>query len=308
MISLPASFPSAPSTPSAAGPGPRRRILLVGLDGLRVDRAIDAGLMPTLARLAAAGSRHRMVVATPTLSGPSWATILTGATIAEHGVTDNQFMGSQLSRYPDLLSRAFYADQRRVTFAAASWPPLVDPAGFGPVIHERAEQHRAGQHRVVIRDGETRGYVPFDAEIVEHSLWALRYDTPDVCFTYLCDADESGHLHGPLSPEYTAALARLDAHLARLTAEIERLAAESGDDWLLAVTSDHGHVDAGGHGGGSDIERESFVVLARPGREPLDWPAEIATTSVTPRLLEFLDPTPVETAIRSPRNRAGGVL
>lgn len=290
MITLPASFPPPPDT------APRRRIMLVGLDGLRVDRAIDAGLMPTLARLAAAGSRHRMVVATPTLSGPSWATILTGATIAEHGVTDNQFFGARLSQYPDLLSRAFYADPRRVTFAAASWPPLVDPAGFGPIIHERAEQHRAGQHRVVIRDGETRGYVPFDAEMVEHSLWALRHDTPDVCFTYLCDADESGHLHGPLSPEYAASLARLDAHLARLAAEVERLAAESGDDWLLAVTSDHGHVDAGGHGGDSDIERESFVVLARPGRAPLAWPAEITATSVTPRLLAFLDPAPAAPA------------
>ncbi len=287
MPLLPASFPQ----PEASGP--RRRVLLVGLDGLRVDLAIDSGLMPTLARLAATGSRHRMLVEPPTLSGPSWATILTGATIAEHGVTDNQFFGSQLSRYPDLLSRAFYADQRRTTFAAASWPPLVDPAGFGPVIHERAEQHRAGQHRVVIRDGETRGYVPFDAEMVEHSLWALRYDTPDVCFTYLCDADESGHLYGPQSAEYAAALARLDAHLARLASEVERLAAADGDDWLLAVTTDHGHVDGGGHGGDSDVERESFVVLSRPGREPLGWPAEIAPTSVTPRLLEFLGSAPL---------------
>lgn len=284
MTQLPASFPVP------ARHTPRRRILLVGLDGLRIDLAVDAGLMPTLAWLANTGSRHRMVVAPPTLSGPSWATILTGATIAEHGVTDNQFFGARLSRTPDLLSRAFYADTRRTTFAAASWPPLVDPAGFGPIIHERAEQHRAGQHRVVIRDGETRGYVPLDAEMVEHSVWALRHDTPDVCFTYLCDADESGHLYGPHSPEYAGSLARLDAHLARLASEVERLAAEGGDDWLLAVTSDHGHVDGGGHGGDSPIERESFVVLSRPGREPLGWPAEIAPSSVTPRLLEFLDP------------------
>lgn len=292
MTLLPASFPQ-PQQDS-----PRRRVLFVGLDGLRVDLAIDAGLMPTLARLAGSnadggsgsGSRHRMIVATPTLSGPSWATLLTGATIAEHGVTDNQFFGSQLSRFPDLLSRAYYADQHRKTFAAASWPPLVDPAGFGPVIHERAEQHRAGVHRVVIRDGETRGYVPCDAEMVEHSLWALRHDTPDVCFTYLCDADESGHLHGPLSPEYAASLARLDGHLSRLADEVDRLATADGDDWLLVVTTDHGHVDEGGHGGDSTIERESFVVLHRPLGGNLGWPETIEPASLTPRLLTFLDP------------------
>lgn len=290
MTLFPASFAQQQQQDS-----PRRRVLFVGLDGLRADLAIDAGLMPTLARLAGSGtggtgSRHRMVVATPTLSGPSWATLLTGATIAEHGVTDNQFFGSQLPRFPDLLSRAYYADQSRKTFAAASWPPLVDPAGFGPVIHERAEQHRAGVHRVVIRDGETRGYLPCDAEMVEHSLWALRHDTPDVCFTYLCDADESGHLHGPLSPEYAASLARLDAHLSRLAEEVDRLASADGDDWLLVVTTDHGHVDEGGHGGDSDIERESFVVLHRPLGGVLGWPETIEPASLTPRLLEFLDP------------------
>lgn len=284
MTFSPAAFALSPQA------SPRRRILLVGLDGLRVDLAIDVGLMPTLARLAAGGSRHRMLVAAPTMSGPSWATILTGATIAEHGVVDNQFLGSELCRYPDLLSRAFYADQRRKTFAAASWPPLVDPAGFGPIIHERREQHHAGLHRVVVRDGETRGYVPFDAETVDHTMWSLTHDTPDVCFTYLCDADESAHLHGPLSPEYAASLARLDAHLARLAAEVARLAEADGDDWLLAITSDHGHVDTGGHGGDSALERESFVVLSRPQGTPPAWPAEVSPTEVTPRLLQFLDP------------------
>ena len=282
MSPYPASFATSEL------PASRQRVLLIGLDGLRVDLAIDAGMMPTLARLAETGSRHRMVVATPTLSGPSWATILTGATIEEHGVTCNQFFGAKLSCYPDLLSRAFYADQRRKTFAAASWPALVSPTGFGPVVHERAEQHRAGQHRVVARDGETNGYVPLDAEMVDHSIWALRHDTPDVCFTYMCDADESGHLHGPHSPEYEASLSRLDAHVARLVAEVDRLAAESGDDWLVAITTDHGHVDEGGHGGDSAVERESFVVVHRPGREALGWPSEIAPTSLTPRLLEFL--------------------
>lgn len=269
---------------------PRRRILLVGLDGLRADLAIDEERMPVLAALARSGTRHRMTVALPTLSGPSWATILTGATIAEHGVQDNQFLGSELCRTPDLLSRAFYADQRRKTFAAASWPPLIDPRGFGPIIQAREEQHRAGLHRTVIRDGETHGYVPFDAEMTQHTLWALEHDTPDVCFVYLCDADESGHLHGARSPEYAASLTRLDAHLGALVALVDRLAAASGDDWLLAVTSDHGHLDEGGHGGDHPLERASFVVTHRPNGPALDWPAEVIPTEITPRLLRFLDP------------------
>ena len=34
-------------------------------------------------------------------------------------------------------------DQSTTTFAAAGWPPLVDPIGHGPVIHERREQAKA---------------------------------------------------------------------------------------------------------------------------------------------------------------------
>lgn len=274
---------------AAAGRGPRRRICLIGLDGLRADLAIDAGKMPSLAAMAKAGTRHEMRVAVPTLSGPSWATILTGAGIEEHRVRDNSFLGAELPRHPDLLSRAFYSDQRRKTFAAASWPPLLDPAGLGPIIHERREQHRAGLHRVVVRDGETHGYVPLDADIVRHSLWALRHDTPDASFVYLCDADESAHLHGALSAEYDASLNRLDTHLKSLLAVIAERARADGDDWLVVVTSDHGHLDEGGHGGDTEIERTSFVVARGFGGGGVSWPQRLEPAELTPRMLEFLN-------------------
>lgn len=267
---------------------PRRRVALIGLDGLRADLAIDGGLMPTLAAMARAGTRHAMTVAVPTLSGPSWATILTGVGIDEHRVRDNSFLGAELPRFPDLLSRAFYADQRRKTFAAASWPPLLDPDGLGPIIHERREQHRAGLHRVVVRDGETHGYVPLDADIVRHSLWALRHDTPDVSFVYLCDADESAHLHGARSAEYEASLRRLDTHLGALLAQIAERASIDGDDWLVVVTSDHGHLDEGGHGGDSALERTSFVVAQSLGNGSVSWPQRLEPTELTPRILDFL--------------------
>lgn len=121
--------------------------------------------------------------------------------------------------------------------------------------------------------------MPFDARKWSSTPCGRCATLTPMCASPTCATRTSRATCGR-SPQYAASLARLDAHLARLAAEVERLAAESGDDWLLiAVTSDHGHVDAGGHGGDSDIERESFVVLARPGRAPLAWPAEI-----TPRV------------------------
>lgn len=267
----------------------RRKVCLFGVDGVRADIALTERGMPWLAKLAEAGRRHEMTVEPPTLSGPSWSTILTGASYPEHGVLDNSFVGKRLAAHPDLLSRAFYADQTTTTFAAASWPPLVEAGGLGPVIHERREQAVAGLHRVVVRDGETNGYPAADAQIMAQSRWMLVNEGPDVNFVYFCSADDAGHLHGARSDEYRAALAAVDSHLRTLTECIAARAESLDEDWLLVVTTDHGHLDAGGHGGGSDEERESFVVTHRCGGADVGWPHRIEPTNLTPLILDYLN-------------------
>lgn len=243
----------------------RRKLLLVGIDGLRIGDALKPGAAPGLAGLVDHGTLHPMTMQVPTWSGPGWSTILTGASPAEHGVVDNRFHAHTLSANADLLSRAFFADPSKTTFAAVSWPPLADPAGPGPVISVRPDQQRSGQHRLVIRDGETYGYRYGDGEITASARLALRDAGPDASFVYLGEVDEAGHLFGGVSTEYTAALGRVDAHLAELLAIVEARAVRHDEDWLVAVTTDHGHVDAGGHGGDESVVTESFLAVTRYG-------------------------------------------
>lgn len=267
----------------------RRKVCLFGIDGVRADIALSERGMPWLAQLAKAGRRHEMVIEPPTMSGPSWSTILTGSSYAEHGVLDNSFVGKRLAAHPDLLSRAFYADQTTTTFAAASWPPLVQPGGLGPVIHERREQAVAGLHRVVVRDGETNGYPQADAEIMAQSQWMLVNEGPDVNFVYFCAADDAGHLYGARSDEYGVALASVDAHLQALTGCIAARAESLDEEWLVVVTTDHGQLDAGGHGGASSEECDSFVVTRRFGGPDMGWPDRIDPAELTPLILEYLN-------------------
>ena len=264
----------------------RPHLLLVGIDGLRLDLA-TAARMPHLRALMERGSTSRMTMAVPTISGPGWATLLTGASHAEHGVVDNRFIGSRLSAFPDLLSLAFFADPTRTTFAAAAWPPLIDPAGVGPIIHPRDDQRRAERHRLVVRDGETYGYRTADAEIADVAVAGLRAAGPDVSFVYFSDVDEAGHVYGAVSRQYVAAIGRVDAHLGRLLAVVEHRA-RAGERWTVAVTTDHGHVDGGGHGGDEPEVTASFVARSA-WNMPLDaWPDSIAPTELTPRLLATL--------------------
>lgn len=265
----------APSSPATG----RRRFCLVGIDGLLLNIALEPGLAPNLARLHAQGTARTLQMSVPTLSGPGWSTLLTGASMQQHGVTDNYFAGSRLPWIPDLLSQAAAADPSTITFAAAGWTALVDPAGAGPVIHTRPDQRRAGLHHVVVRDGELYGYANVDPEIATVADYALRERPhPDAMFVYFCSVDEAGHLYG-VGEEYRRAIRRVDGYLGRIRSRLAALAAD-GEQWLLAVVTDHGHRLEGGHGGDSAAERSSFLIGAGIGRPNPVWARELQPTDV----------------------------
>ncbi len=261
-----------------------RHILLIGVDGARWELVPAEG---RIRALAAEGSWHAMTMEVPTISAPGWSSILTGTTHAEHGVRDNSLIGARLWQHPDLLSKAFYRDQSTRTFAAAGWPVLVDPQGLGPVIHPRVEQQYAGLHNVIVRDGETHGYERIDAEITAVTLAKLRAAAFDVGFMYFCDADDAGHVHGLVEGTgYGDALSRIDAHVSRIVDAVTHRAQTLGEDWLVVLTTDHGHLDEGGHGGDDPRERESWVVAWSPTGELPDWPDEIIPSQLCGMLLD----------------------
>ncbi|MGP6174491.1 alkaline phosphatase family protein [Corynebacterium sp. A21] len=252
-----------------------RHLLLLGVDGVRWDVLAEEGVGTRLAAAAREGSLHRMTMEAPTISGPGWSSILTGTTHSQHGVRDNSMVGKRLWSYPDFLSQAFFRDQDTRTFAAAGWPVLVDPNGLGPIIHPRQDQQFAGLHNVIVRDGETHGYQRIDAEIADISCAAIAQRGFDAGFIYFCDIDDAGHVYGLQGEHYREAIRRVDAHVERILAAIQQRAETHGEDWLVVITTDHGHRDEGGHGGDSDREKESWVISWTPNGTLPEWPAEI---------------------------------
>jgi len=266
-----------------------RKILLVGIDGLRLDDTLAHGVAPHLAALIGRGRLHPVTMEAPTISGPGWSSILTGSTHEVHGVFDNSFHGHHLDRTTDFLTTASRRAPDLGTFAAAGWPPLLDPLGPGPVVATRLDDQRRFRHRLVIRDGETYGYRTADGEVAAFARLAIRDAGPHASFVYLGEVDEAGHLYGGVSREYAEATARVDAHLGGILAAVEKRAQDHDEDWLVGVTTDHGHLDAGGHGGSDAVLTRSFLALACYGGDIDKGPAaDVLPSEIAGILLDHL--------------------
>ena len=264
------------------------KVLLIGIDGLILQRAIDSGRAATLATLRADSYFSEMVIDMPTVSGPSWTTLLTGVTQQIHKVIDNDYRDHNLTAAPDLLTQAATLNPGTSTYAAAGWPPLIDPSDVGPVIRTRSEDQELGRHSIFVRDGETNGYETVDLEVAHDAVRTIREIAPDVSFVYFCGADEAGHLHGTLEGSYFDAIERIDGLVAQLHQAILVRHQMHDEKWLIVITTDHGHRDEGGHGGDSPQERASFVIAHGVGMHHPSWPAQIKPEELVGQILSTL--------------------
>ncbi|MBA8792975.1 putative AlkP superfamily pyrophosphatase or phosphodiesterase [Friedmanniella endophytica] len=264
----------------------RRKLCLIGLDGLRWDVATEPGLAPGLMRLADEGSATPVWMVPPTDSGPGWSSLLTGCSHEQTRVWDNDMINHQLGACPDLLSLVWMRDHHAVTYAAATWRQLLDPHGRGPIVHTRIDQQRNGLHELFWADGELTGCVAADEEVQAAAARVIADRGPDAAFVYFEGVDEAGHRYGSAGAEYRAAITRVDGLLRCLVKAVDERRERHGEDWLIAVVTDHGHKPEGGHGGDEPEVRRSFLVLHCPGAT-LPALDTLDPTAVTPLLLDL---------------------
>ncbi|WP_406209832.1 MULTISPECIES: HAD-IA family hydrolase [unclassified Streptomyces] len=256
------------------------RVLVVGIDGVRLD-VLNRLPTPHLDALAAEGFLAPIEVDadTPTMSGPCWATVVTGVTVAKHGVWSNDFTGNRLDVFPDFATRLAVQDGRR-TFVAAGWQPLMQAHHGGPLF--RAPSRAA----YVSPTADTpEAWEHCDEQITEASVRVLAGagagaeagaaggDDDDVVasFVYLGAPDETAHFLG-CGEAYEASIRRADARLGRLIAAVRSRPSYADEQWTFLVATDHGHVDAGGHGGRTPEESTAWLAAAGPGIGPAPRP------------------------------------
>jgi len=265
---------------------PAPHVLLIGIDGVRPD-TLDEVPTPHLDSIAAAGFHRRVRVhpAVPTISGPSWATMLTGVLPTSHGILDNDLTGNHLAANPDVVHLARRASPGVQTFIGADWQPLVTSHSGGPLLTDGgflpdcprgpgtgpADWHRADQ---LVVDAAAR------------ALRGFASSPGSVSFVYLHGCDTAGHDSG-VGPLYRELVAASDQRVGQLLHAVASRSSRAEEEWLVIAATDHGHRPEGGHGGDTDAERMAWITACGPG-VPGDLSAPLELADVAGHICHML--------------------
>lgn len=184
--------------------------------------------------------------------------MLTGVWSDKHGVKDNTFKGKQYDKYPDFLTRLEKINPKFNTYAAANWEPLLTTLSGGPLISDNIDV------KLAFKGTEAEN----DERIADVTSHYLAHEDVDAAFVYFGEVDEMSHAHNPFSIQYTRALEHVDKYIGQIMEAIRSRPSYAQEDWLILISTDHGHVDKGGHGGNSPIEKTIFFLANGPAVDP----------------------------------------
>ncbi|ACU69081.1 type I phosphodiesterase/nucleotide pyrophosphatase [Catenulispora acidiphila DSM 44928] len=235
------------------------RVLVIGIDGTRLD-FLDAEPTPNIDRVAGEGFLATVWVedGTPTVSGPCWATAVTGTTIERHHIGSNDFAGHRLAEHPDFLTVLTRDFGLHTYLAVGAWPPLATPADHGPMFAAPSRLTFAtfGQSAQACDQGDET--ITRDAERI------LATENIHAAFVYLGANDATAHDQG-CGDLYRTAIRRTDARTGRLLAAVASRPDRATENWTFILLTDHGHLPEGGHGGTTTPERTAWIAACGPG-------------------------------------------
>lgn len=227
---------------SDLGTAQQKKSLVIALDGLRAD-GIENAITPNLDRLiqgefgdgayqGAYAYYGQTIKDGVTYSGPNHASIMTGVTVAKHGVTSNSNISAgNFAQYPHYLRRLEDATNDALNTAYLfTWAD-------DRFISSGADFERDGTDFSNTRLGESI----LSGEPSPYSE-ATATTGIDALFIFYDDIDRVGHESGfsPGNSAYLTEIRQTDLFIGRLLSAVESRPSFADEDWQIVVTSDHG--------------------------------------------------------------------
>ncbi|WP_426809547.1 alkaline phosphatase family protein [Pseudomonas sp. WOUb67] len=268
----------------------RPKALFIGLDGVQLAQYLSLGDATNLKQRlyygkAYAGGINGKSSEQPTLSGPGWATLLTGVWSNKHGVDSDADSLRINPAFPSLFKRLRQALPNAYLSSIVNWPSINTA-----FLLEDA-------HGADVRESGLS-----DEQVIERTLQVLGNTPADFTFIQLDEPDQIGHDNG-YGDRYEQALRKADSEIGRLLDKVDqRRRMFPQEDWLVIISTDHGRDYWGkGHGSASEQEKSIFIASNKPLNQELtelSIPAEMpgpdnlyglpAQTSVAPTVLRHM--------------------
>ncbi len=256
-----------PQPGQALGEPATRQVVFVVVDALRYDTSLKADVMPVLNRLRQQGASARMHSRPPSYSQPGYSCLFIGAW---PDVSD----GPALNEEDFNAIPAWTQDN---LFSAAARAGLKTSISGSNTFQKLVPQNAVAVSYYTSRSDQTA-----DQQVLEAALPWLGSGQYQLTFIHFSQVDFAGETQGgPRSPNWDLAAMRVDALLGEILGRLDLQ-----KDTIL-VASDHGQIDAGGHGGPEEVNRLEPFVLAGAGVKPGNY-GEVNMVDVAPTLAALL--------------------
>lgn len=242
------------------------RVVIVLIDGLRYDTSLNTDVMPFLAELKKHGSSALMHSQAPSFSEPGYSTILTGAWPE---INDGPALNLDYEDIPtftqDNLFSAVHQAGMKTAISAYYWFEKLIPQSDVDFSYYTPGEDAAA-----------------DNDVVTAALPFLQNTQNRLVLVHLDQVDYAGHhLGGAQSAGWETAARTADNLLMLIVNEIDL------ETDTVIVLSDHGHIDAGGHGGQDPVVLiEPFVIAGKGTRTGVQ--TEINMVDVAPTVAALL--------------------
>lgn len=276
LLSFLAMGQMANAGPGSSNPYGGKRVLVIGIDGCRPDalrQQVDSGNAPNIAGLVAngtvtwnayAGGTLGTSTQQPTISGPGWASILTGTWTNRHNVVSNSTPAYEQPTVPGfyLASQAPHFARRLKEAVPTTYFSSISSWGWVEDYLIAAQPTWLDHHT----KGVGSSYPTRDGDVANKAVAQLGSTDPDVMFLHFDQVDGAGHANGfsTTVPAYMTAITSVDTLIGNVLTALTSRPQYASEQWLILLTTDHGGIGTS-HGGQSLEERTIFFIVSGGG-------------------------------------------
>ena len=280
---------------------PTRKVVFIIVDGIPAD-VLEKAPTPNIRQLIAAGTYLRAHVGgepgtyteTPTISAPGYNDLLTGTWGYKHNVWDNAIKAPNY-QYKTIfrLLKDQQPDKKIAIFS--TWldnrTKLVGE-GLPATDKLRVDYKFDGYELDTVaypHDKQSLYTHAIDERVIREATTCLRANGPDLSWIYLEHTDDMGHRFGD-SPQQLQAVAYVDEQVGKIRDALAVRTKNFQEDWLLVLTTDHGRdAQTGkGHGGQSERERTTWLVLNSPATNAYAHCIQPGIVDILPTVARFM--------------------